>query len=131
MKEQFFLVIEDPVFQGMFKIFKPDITFKSADSVRRIIDKLFGERQNEFKKALKENSSRFSITLDLWTSPAMVPFLITIHYIDSAWNLRGGRLDLIPMHKKHMGIDIGQRLLAVQPCAAGIFHYGQGFECNN
>ena len=58
---------------------------------------------------------QFSLSADIWTSTInREAFLgLTIHYVDSDWNLRTFLLDIIPFAVKHSGANIAQEIMRV------------------
>lgn len=54
------------------------------------------------KKILMENKSKISFTIDGWNSLANISFYgITVHFVDSNWELQSVALDFIPSNKNH------------------------------
>ena len=52
-------------------------------------------------------SGRFSLTSDLWTSRNKLGFLsLTIHYIDSNWNLNKRTLSFKILESPHTGYNV-------------------------
>ena len=78
-----------------------------------IID-TFTNRRKEIIKKLRKVTGQFSLTSDIWTSINREAFLgLTVHYIDSDWNLCNFLLDIIPFANKHTGVNIAQEIMRV------------------
>src|SRR6266498_2445572 len=67
----------------------------------------------EIIKKLRKITGQFSLTCDMWTSTInREAFLgLTIHYVDSNWNLCNFLLDIIPFTIKHSGVNIAQEIM--------------------
>src|SRR6266498_6025644 len=69
----------------------------------------------EIIKKLRKITGQFSLTCDMWTSTInREAFLeLTIHYVDSDWNLCNFLLDIVPFAIKHSGVNIAQEIMRV------------------
>ena len=69
----------------------------------------------EIIKKLHKITGQFSLTYDIWTSTInWEAFLgLTIHYVDSNWNLCNFLLDIIPFTIKHSGVNIAKEIIRV------------------
>jgi zinc finger BED domain-containing protein 1 (E3 SUMO-protein ligase ZBED1) len=78
-----------------------------------IID-TFTDQRKEIIKKLRKVPGQFSLTSDIWTSVNREAFLgLTVHYIDSDWNLCNFLLDIIPFANKHTGANIAKEIMRV------------------
>ena len=78
-----------------------------------IIDTFTNQRREIINK-LRQVKGQFSLTSDIWTSINQEAFLgLTVHYIDSDWNLRSFLLDIIPFAIKHTGLNIAREIIRV------------------
>ena len=56
---------------------------------------------------LANNTSRFSFTTDIWTSPTTIPYMtVTVHFIDNNFKLCTYILDFIVFKDQHSGYEI-------------------------
>lgn len=54
------------------------------------------------------------MTSDIWTSINRKAFLgLTVHYIDSDWNLCNFLVDIIPLAVRHTGANIAQEIMRI------------------
>jgi len=72
-------------------------------------------QRNNITNKLHQIAGKFSLTADIWTSTInWEAFLgLTIHYVDSNWNLCNFLLDIIPFTIKHSGVNIAQEIMRV------------------
>ncbi|CAG8675571.1 7113_t:CDS:1, partial [Gigaspora rosea] len=55
---------------------------------------------------------KFAITTDAWTSCTNLEFLaITLHWIDETWTMKRILLDMIPLHERHTGNYITEKIV--------------------
>src|SRR6266496_4662276 len=75
----------------------------------------FTEERKEIVEKLKQIAGKFSLTADMWTSTInREAFLgLTIHYVDSDWNLCNFLLNIVPFAIKHSGVNITQEIMCV------------------
>ena len=68
----------------------------------------FTEERKEIVEKLKQIAEKFSLTANMWTSTInREAFLgLTIHYVDSDWNLCNFLLDIVLFAIKHSGMNI-------------------------
>ena len=80
-----------------------------------LITSTFDTKRMEIIKKLRQVTGQFSLTSDMWTSTInREAFLgLTIHYIDSNWNLCNFLLDIFPFTIKHSGMNIAQEIMRV------------------
>ena len=75
---------------------------------KEAIPRLYSNVRCEILSDMKE-VSHYSLTTDLWTSCATEPYItITLHYIDSAWNLKSVCLQTVALMKDHTGQNIAE-----------------------
>jgi hypothetical protein len=80
-----------------------------------LIINTFTTQRNNITNKLHQIAGKFSLTADIWTSTInREAFLgLTIHYVDSNWNLCNFLLDIIPFTIKHSGVNIAQEIMRV------------------
>lgn len=67
----------------------------------------FVKLQNNLKKILDQNTSKYAFTCDGWTaSNGKSYYGITLHFIDKDWNDNSLALDLVPSNGRHTGKSI-------------------------
>ena len=88
----------------MQKIANGKIKPLSGSTISRDIKKLYESEKAALIKILKANTSNFSFTTDLWTSPKGVPFMaVTCHYTDDNFKLHCIILDFVFVPGAHTG----------------------------
>jgi hypothetical protein len=101
---------------------KPTVKLQSADTLKRDIMKSFFIMRENVKKEVMKNTSKVSLTTDLWTSPNNIAFMaITVHYINESWELVSMVLDFVPFAGAHGGSQISEviRQIADDFCLKG------------
>jgi hypothetical protein len=90
---------------GMIKFLSiavPGYTGPSSRSVQRKLSNLYSEKQHDFKNELGEVSN-LSLTADLWKSKRCHHYLcMTIHWLDSNFNLKGKVLSFRKFKGRHV-----------------------------
>lgn len=70
---------------------------------------MFNEKRAKLNDLIESNESMFSLTTDIWSSPANVAFMaVTIHFINDEWQLISHVLDFVPFPGDHGGVNISQ-----------------------
>lgn len=99
-----FNFFDDEETRNLFTLINPNITIPKKDAMRDKILTKFQEMQQNIKKYLSTITSKFSFTVDGWTSIINKSFYgITIHFIDEEFHLQSLVLDFVPSHGKHTG----------------------------
>ena len=70
-----YAIIEEPELIQTFKLLNPTFVPPSSDTIKNRQTQLFLDNEYAVKAFLKNNSSRFSFTLDTWTSSNYKSFL--------------------------------------------------------
>ncbi|CAG8458662.1 9042_t:CDS:2 [Gigaspora rosea] len=69
-------------------------------------------RENRYYHDPTTNQQKFAITTDAWTSCTNIGFLaVTLHWIDESWTMKRILLDMIPLHERHTGNYISEKIL--------------------
>ncbi|CAG8841748.1 5578_t:CDS:2, partial [Gigaspora margarita] len=109
-----FSVVSSQSFATMIRYLNANIDLPSRDVIKSIIQKAFTVMQRDIQLLFEQISSKISITLDIWTSRANVPFIcITAHWIDNNWNLKNILLDICMLPHPHTGEEINAKLCSV------------------
>lgn len=91
----------------------PGYTGPSSRTVQRRICKLYSEKYQHFKSELAE-ATNLSITIDLWRSKKGHHYLcMTIHWIDSKFNLKGKVLSFRKFNGRHLSLRIRRHMKRV------------------
>lgn len=99
-------------FLEMIDTLNPDAITISKATVKRDIMKKFDELVNEIKIKMSTSPSKFSFTLDAWTSKNVLPFLaIRAHWINSDWEYETVLLDFCYIEGKHDGDNFSKIFL--------------------
>jgi len=81
-----FSFVEWPEFKVLLQMLNPDITFIARTALKDDVEDMFAVKQAKLISRLSAIKSKFSLTLDSWTSRNLLPFLgVTIHWIDDSW----------------------------------------------
>ena len=95
--------------QNFFSLLNDKIKMPNRNKAADMLIKEFDVMQNNVKKILNNNKSKFAFTVDGWSAKTRKSYYgITIHFIDDDWILRSIALDLKPARGKHAGSDIAQ-----------------------
>ena len=91
----------------------PGYTGPSSRTVQRRISQLYSEKYQEFKNELAETTN-VSITVDLWRSKNGHHYLcITVHWIDSNFNLKAKVLSFRKFKGRHLSLRIRRHMKRV------------------
>jgi hypothetical protein len=119
-----FNVVDDPNFREMIHTMNPAAVVPSKDTIRREIDRRFGEEKKRVRSMLQGVPGRLSFAVDAWTSPNMRAFLgITVHWIDADWELRSLLLDMAPL------VECSLNATRARTCAAPLRTPATGSAC--
>ncbi|CAG8816047.1 38293_t:CDS:2, partial [Gigaspora margarita] len=101
-----FSIVSSQSFATIFQYLNSSIELPSHDVIKSM--------QKDIKSLFEQISSKISITLDIWTSRANVPFICIIaHWIDSDWSLKKILLDIYMLPYPHTGDKIDAKLRSV------------------
>lgn len=104
---QAFRAGENPFFKEFIKSLHFDYNALKKDAVSQRVMKLFEAVKVKVTELLAKQLGKFSITLDVWTSPSQDPFLcVTLHFIDSDWSLKCQVLAFRYIPGKHSGSNM-------------------------
>ena len=72
------------------------------------------KEKKEVKLVISNIPGKASFTADMWTATNGTAFLsLTIHYINTSWELKNFLLDIIPMSVRHTGANMADAIMAV------------------
>ena len=94
-------------FRSMLEKFNPRYELPSRSHFSRTaIPSLYCEVRDKVTRDLSSVES-FSATTDLWSSPAMEPFLsYTVHYVNAEWELKSACLQALFTPEDHTGENL-------------------------
>jgi len=108
-----FTTVDNVYFREFIKHFCPQYTIPRRQQVKDLIMSAFINRRTKIASEL-QIEGQCSLTADIWTSINQDAYLgITIHYIDSNWNLRNFLLDIIPFTTRHTGENIANEIITI------------------
>ena len=107
--ELLFTYVEKYDFSGMVhRSFNPQFKGFSSSTTKRDIIKKNQKKCNEVKTLVENYKEEFCLTSKMWTSGQHMSYLsLTVHYIDSDWNLNKQILSFKMVESPHTGITIG------------------------
>ena len=104
---QAFRVAESPFFQQFLESLNFDYKAVKKDAVTQRTMNLFDIVKQKIIELLANHSQKFSLTLDIWTSPSQDPFLcVTLHLIDQNWILKAQVIAFRYIPGKHSGANM-------------------------
>jgi hypothetical protein len=104
---QAFRVGENPFFQQFVESLHFEYKAIKKDAVIQRTIKLFDVVKQKITDLLANHSQKFSLTLDIWTSPSQDPFLcVTLHFIDQNWILKAQVIAFRFIPGKHSGVNM-------------------------
>jgi hypothetical protein len=81
-------------------------------SVTEDCRKLYEVEKDKLYEILNQNTSRVSITSDLWTATEMSCYMsMTAHYIDADWKLHKKIIAFVNIKGEHNGENVGRELV--------------------
>lgn len=104
---QAFRVGENPFFQKFLASIHFDYKALKKDAVTKRTMELFNVVKLKISDLLANQLQKFSLTLDIWTSPSQDPFLcVTLHFINLDWILKSQVIAFRYIPGKHSGVSI-------------------------
>ncbi|KAL0228016.1 hypothetical protein RCL1_004159 [Eukaryota sp. TZLM3-RCL] len=104
-------IVDSKKFIKLIKFLNESVKIPSRNTIRKKIIQQFEDKRLAIKNFLIVNESRMSLTCDLWTSGAQVPFLgITAHLIDKDFILKSFVLDMKMLPHPHSAVDIADSI---------------------
>ncbi|CAG8605855.1 16310_t:CDS:2, partial [Cetraspora pellucida] len=106
-----FFIIDNPYLITMFNTFNARYQIPCQQTIQNKILNKYNNMQQIILQEL-ENPKKISIICDIWSSITMQLYLsITVHFINSEWQLRYFLLDLLPLTEQHTAIKIQQAII--------------------
>jgi len=115
VNQQPFAIIENKYFRSMISKFDPKYKFPNRATIKKMIMELYEESREKIKQDLEKIPGKVSLTSDMWTSThTQEAYLsITVHYINSSWELCHFLLDIIPFSKSHTAENMATEILKI------------------
>jgi hypothetical protein len=86
--DQSFKVVENEHFKDMMSRVKPGLKNISGNTLKRRVMDEFKDKKEELISFFDRLDAKVSFATDCWTSPNRIAFMgITVHYIDTDWNV--------------------------------------------
>jgi hypothetical protein len=110
-----FRTVEQLQFITMIHVFDSRYQVPDKKTLKTSVTDYFGEKRQNIQQDLNAIPGKLSLTADMWTSTFNNDAYLglTIHYVDSEWNLRNFLLDIIPFTTRHTGINMANSIKAV------------------
>jgi len=97
-----FSVVEDVEFVKLLKPLNEDVDVPCRTTIQRRIDGMYEKKLIHMKAALQKVPGKFSLTTDAWSSRVYKGYMvITAHWVDSNWCLKGCLLDFFRFPTPH------------------------------
>lgn len=104
VSNQPFSVVEEDEFIELIRSLNPSAELMSDKTVREDVMATYRDKVEEIKRHLKGVPGKISITMDMWSSKNVLPFLaIRAHWISSEWEYGTQLLDFAPVDSDHDG----------------------------
>lgn len=104
MHEYPFNIVEHDYFADFIKSLRPSFPLKSRVTVRKEIMDIYLEEKEKLYAYLKTVPSRFSVTMDMWTSCQNKGYMcVTLHWIDDEWRIQKRIVGFFHVEGRHTG----------------------------
>ncbi|BBM98839.1 hypothetical protein Mp_1g16640 [Marchantia polymorpha subsp. ruderalis] len=111
---QSFSVVEQADFRQFCEALRSEYEVPTRNTICSRVLKRWQDAKNKVRSKLREDleKRRFGLTTDMWTSAAKRGYMVvTIHYIDSNWNMRHCIIAFIRVLYPHMGEQLAVQLI--------------------
>ncbi|KAL4398500.1 hypothetical protein AHAS_Ahas01G0298100 [Arachis hypogaea] len=106
--------LEEKWLVNSYKFLNPSIQLWSGDKYKNVLGEVFRSMKEDVKTMLEHVSSKFSITLDFWTSFEQIFYMsVTCHWIDENWCFQKLLLDISYIPYPCGGAEIYRSLIKV------------------
>lgn len=107
ISNQPFSVVEEEEFAEMIDTLNPSAELMTRNTVKADIMATYWEKIEKIKTELKTIPGKMSVSLDIWTSKNVIPFLVIRgHWLSPEWEYRSQLLDFAEMTGDHDGVNI-------------------------
>ncbi|CAG8840183.1 9086_t:CDS:2, partial [Racocetra persica] len=109
-----FSTVESKALIALLHFLNTTLELPSRETIKSIVQNSFISMRSDVQALFGQIFSNISITLDIWTSRANMPFLgITAHWINSNWNLKKILVDMCMLLHPHTGENIETKLESI------------------
>ena len=106
--------LEERWLTNSYKFLNPSIQLWSGDRYKAVFLEVFRSMQEDIRASLVHVSSKFSITLDFWTSYEQISYMsVTCQWIDETWSFQKVLLDISHIPYPCGGTEIYQCLVKI------------------
>lgn len=99
-----FSVVEEDEFIELIRSLNPTAELVSDKTIKADLMATYLEKVEEIKQLLKGVPGKISVTMYMWSSKNVLPFLvIRVHWISTEWEYRTQLLDFAPVEGDHDG----------------------------
>jgi hypothetical protein len=114
MHEYPFNIVEHEYFVDFIKSLRPSFPFKSRVTARNEIMDIYLEQKDNLYAYLKTVPSRFSATMDMWTSCQNKGYMcVTLHWIDDEWRIQKRIVGFFHVEGRHTGHKLAESFTEV------------------
>ncbi|KAJ6810260.1 uncharacterized protein M6B38_158570 [Iris pallida] len=105
---------EDEALLNSFKFLNPSVKLWSKEKVQAVTLEVFKSMREDVRASLENVNSKFSITLDFWTSYEQLSYMaVRCHWIDENWSMHKVLLDVSHIPYPYTGLDIFHSLMKI------------------
>jgi len=102
-----FLVTKYDGFRSFVSSLNPLFKVPCRTTAKNECMKVFHEKKAALKETLQNESCRFSLTTDMWTSNQTLGYIVvTCHFIDAEWKLQKRIIKFIDVKTPHTGVEL-------------------------
>ncbi|CAA0839907.1 Unknown protein [Striga hermonthica] len=99
-----FNMVEHEFFQEWVKSMRPNYPLKSHVTVRKEIIEYYSTERDKLYEYFKTIQSRFSATMDMWTSNQNKGYMcITLYWVDDDWKIQKRIINFLHVEGRHTG----------------------------
>jgi hypothetical protein len=114
MHEYPFNIVEHECFVEFIKSLRPSFPLKSRITARKDIMDIYLEEKEKLYAYLKTVPSRFSATMDMWTSCQNKGYMCaTLHWIDDEWHIQKRIVGFFHVQGRHTGHKLAESFTEV------------------
>ncbi|CAG8747479.1 25956_t:CDS:2, partial [Racocetra persica] len=109
-----FSTVESKALIALLHFLNAALELPSRETIKSIVQNSFISMRSDVQALFGQIFSNISITLDIWTSRANMPFLgVIAHRINSNWNLKKILVNMCMLPHPHTGEDIKTKLESI------------------
>ncbi|KAL6571302.1 hypothetical protein OROHE_002945 [Orobanche hederae] len=113
MHEYPFNIVEHEYFVDFIKSLRPSFPMKSRITIRKELMDIFTQEKEKLYESFKTVKSRFSTTMDMWTSNQNKGYMcVTVHWIDEDWHIQKRIIKFMHVEERHIGAKLLDTFIA-------------------